>query len=133
MMYVVRSGQAGTGFLRDSRPSGSQLACPLANVRTLAEIQADSMAPTSFATVMLATRDWALLLALVSLRCGVVIVAERTYVGIGWRSVRRAARCAACLFAMALLAHWHYDRFGRSRADDPVMAARSTASAPWIR
>jgi ABC-type antimicrobial peptide transport system permease subunit len=53
---------------------------PLANVRTLAEIQADSMAPTSFATVMLTmAASVALVLALVGVYSVVShIAAERT-------------------------------------------------------
>jgi ABC-type antimicrobial peptide transport system permease subunit len=54
---------------------------PLANVKTLADIEADSMAQTSFAMVMLAiAATVALLLALVGIY-GVVsyIAAERTY------------------------------------------------------
>jgi putative ABC transport system permease protein len=84
MMYVVRSERAGTtSFLRELQQAvwSVNARVPLANVRTLAEIQADSMAPTSFATVMLAiAATVALLLALVGVY-GVVsyIVAERTY------------------------------------------------------
>jgi hypothetical protein len=84
MMYVVRSGRAGTAsFLRELQQAvwSVNARVPLANVRTLAEIQADSMAPTSFATVMLAiAATVALLLALVGVY-GVVsyIVTERTY------------------------------------------------------
>jgi len=84
VMYVVRSGRAGTAnFLRELQQAvwSVNARVPLANVRTLAEIQADSMAPTSFATVMLAiAATVALLLALVGVY-GVVsyIVAERTY------------------------------------------------------
>jgi putative ABC transport system permease protein len=84
MMYVVRSGRAGTAtFLHELQHAvwSVNARVPLANVRTLAEIQADSMAPTSFATVMLAiAATVALLLALVGVY-GVVsyIVAERTY------------------------------------------------------
>jgi predicted permease len=84
MMYVVRSGRAGTAnFLRELQQAvwSVNARVPLANVRTLAEIQAGSMAPTSFATVMLAiAATVALLLALVGVY-GVVsyIVAERTY------------------------------------------------------
>ena len=69
MMYVVRSGRAGTaGFVRELQQAvwSVNAVVPLANARTLADIQADSMAPTSFATVMLTVgASVALLLALV--------------------------------------------------------------------
>jgi predicted permease len=83
MMYVVRSGRAGTAsFLRELQQAvwSVNARVPLANVRTLAEIQADSMAPTSFATVMLTiAAGVALLLALVGVYSVVShIAAERT-------------------------------------------------------
>jgi putative ABC transport system permease protein len=83
MMYVVRSGRAGTAsFLRELQQAvwSVNARVPLANVRTLAEIQADSMAPTSFATVMLTiAASLALLLALVGVYSVVShIAAERT-------------------------------------------------------
>jgi hypothetical protein len=83
MMYVVRSGRAGTAnFLRELQQAvwSVNARVPLANVRTLAEIQADSMAPTSFATVMLTiAASVALLLALVGVYSVVShIGAERT-------------------------------------------------------
>jgi predicted permease len=83
MMYVVRSGRAGTAsFLRELQQAvwSVNARVPLANVRTLAEIQADSMAPTSFATVMLTiAASVALLLALVGVYSVVShIAAERT-------------------------------------------------------
>jgi len=83
MLYVVRSGRAGTaGFLRELQQAvwSVNTRVPLANVRTLAEIQADSMAPTSFATVMLTiAASVALLLALVGVYSVVShIAAERT-------------------------------------------------------
>jgi predicted permease len=83
MMYVVRAGRAGTAsFRRELQQAvwSVNARVPLASVRTLAEIQAASMAPTSFATVMLAiAATVALLLAVVGVY-GVVsyIVAERT-------------------------------------------------------
>jgi putative ABC transport system permease protein len=84
MMYVVRSGRAGTAnFLRELQQAvwSVNAGVPLANVRTLAEIQADSMAPTSFATVMLTiAASVALLLALVGVYSVVShIAAERTH------------------------------------------------------
>jgi putative ABC transport system permease protein len=84
MMYVVRSGRAGTAnFLRELQQAvwSVNARVPLANVRTLAEIQADSMAPTSFATVMLTiAASVALLLALVGVYSVVShIAAERTH------------------------------------------------------
>jgi predicted permease len=83
MLYVVRSERAGTAvFLRELQQAvwSVNARVPLANVRTLAEIQADSMAPTSFATVMLViAASVALLLALVGVYSVVShIAAERT-------------------------------------------------------
>ena len=83
MMCVVRSGRAGTAsFLRELQQAvwSVNARVPLANVRTLAEIQADSMAPTSFATVMLTiAASVALLLALVGVYSVVSqVAAERT-------------------------------------------------------
>jgi predicted permease len=83
MMYVVRSGRAGTaGFLPELRQAvwSVNARVPLANVRTLAEIQAASMAPTSFATVMLMiAAGVALLLALAGVYSVVShVAAERT-------------------------------------------------------
>jgi predicted permease len=83
VMYVVRSGRAGTaGLLRELQQAvwSVNARVPLANVRTLADIQADSMAPTSFATVMLTiAASVALLLALVGVYSVVShIAAERT-------------------------------------------------------
>jgi putative ABC transport system permease protein len=84
MMYVVRSGRAGTaGFLRELQQAvwSVNARVPLANVRTLAEIQAGSMAPTSFATAMLTiAASVALLLALVGVYSVVShFAAERTH------------------------------------------------------
>jgi predicted permease len=84
MMFVVRSERAGTAsFLRELQQAvwSVNARVPLANVRTLAEIQADSMAPTSFATVMLTiAATVALLLALVGVYSVVShIAAERTH------------------------------------------------------
>jgi ABC-type antimicrobial peptide transport system permease subunit len=68
-MFVVRSARAGTaGFVRELQQAVWSVnpRVPLANVRTLADIQAVSMAPTAFATIMLAiAAGVALLLALV--------------------------------------------------------------------
>ncbi len=81
--YVVRSDRAGTpGFLRELQQAVWSVNPnrPLANVRTVDEIQAGSMAQTSFAMVMLAiAAGVALLLAVVG-TYGVVshIAAERT-------------------------------------------------------
>jgi putative ABC transport system permease protein len=83
VMYVVRSARAGApGFLRELQQAvwSVNSSVPLANVRTLDEIQSDSMAQTSFAMVMLTVAaSVALLLALVGVY-GVVsyIAAERT-------------------------------------------------------
>ena len=83
MAYVVRSPRVGGPGLRELQQAvwsvNSNL--PLATVRTLDDIEADSMAPTSFAMVMLAiAASVALLLALVGVY-GVVsyVAAERTY------------------------------------------------------
>ena len=84
MTFVVRSDRVGVpGFLRELQQAvwsiNSNL--PLARVQTLNEIQAQSMAQTSFAMVMLAIgASVALLLALVGVY-GVVsyIAAERTF------------------------------------------------------
>ena len=83
MAYAVRSNRVGApGFLRELQQAVWSVNpnLPLANVRTLDEIQAQSMAQTSFAMVMLAiAASGALLLALVGIY-GVVsyIVTERT-------------------------------------------------------
>jgi hypothetical protein len=83
LMFMVRSSRTGTaGFVRELQQAvwSVNARVPLANVRTLAEIYADSMAPTSFATVMLLiAAGVALLLALVGVYSVVShIVAERT-------------------------------------------------------
>jgi predicted permease len=82
MNFLVRSPRVGTlpflGELREAVRSVKKV--PLADVRTLEDLQAASMAQTSFATVMLAiAASISLLLALVGIY-GVVsyIVAERT-------------------------------------------------------
>jgi putative ABC transport system permease protein len=82
--YVVRSDRVGEpGFLRELQQAVWSMNpnLPLGRVQTLHEIQAHSMAQTSFAMVMLAiAASVALLLALVGV-FGVVsyIAAERTY------------------------------------------------------
>lgn len=84
LTYVVRSARVGTpGFLRELQQAVWSVnpSVPLGNVRTLEDIVARSMAPTSFAMVMLAiAAGVALLLALVGLY-GVVSYAatERTH------------------------------------------------------
>jgi predicted permease len=84
MTYVVRSTRVGTpGFLRELQQAVWSVSpnVPLGNVRTLDDILARSIAPTSFAMVMLAiAASVALLLALVGLY-GVVSYAatERTH------------------------------------------------------
>jgi putative ABC transport system permease protein len=84
MAYVVRSARVGApGFLRELQQAvwSTNPNLPLGKVQTLDEIQAHSMAQTSFALVMLAiAASVALLLALVGV-FGVVsyIAAERTY------------------------------------------------------
>jgi putative ABC transport system permease protein len=84
MAFVVRSSRVGTpGFLRELQQAVWSINpnLPLGNAQTLDEIQAHSMAQTSFAMVMLAiAASGALLLALVGIY-GVVsyIAAERTF------------------------------------------------------
>lgn len=84
MAYLVRSDRVGApGFLRELQQAVWSINPnpPLGKVQTLNEIQAHSMAQTSFAMVMLAiAASVALLLALVGVY-GVVsyIAAERTY------------------------------------------------------
>src|SRR5262249_42588937 len=69
LTFMVRAGRAGTpGLLREVQQAVWSVnpSLPLAHVRTLDEIQADSMAQTSFATVMLMiATSVAVLLALV--------------------------------------------------------------------
>jgi predicted permease len=83
MAYAVRSTRVGApGFLREIQQAVWSVSpsLPLANVQTLDEIQADSMAQTSFAMVMLAiAASLALLLGLVGIY-GVIayIAAQRT-------------------------------------------------------
>ncbi len=83
LAYVVRSDRVGDpGFLRELQQAVWSVnpSLPLANVRTLDEIQANSMAQTSFAMVMLAiAASLALLLALIGIY-GVVsyVAAQRT-------------------------------------------------------
>jgi ABC-type antimicrobial peptide transport system permease subunit len=83
MAYVVRSAQVGApGFLRELQQAVWSVNpnLPLADVRTLSEIQSDSMAQTSFAMVMLAiAASVALLLGVVGIY-GVIryVAAQRT-------------------------------------------------------
>ena len=56
MTYAIRSSRVGApGFLRELQQAVGSVSprLPIVNVRTLGEIQADSMAQTSFTTVML--------------------------------------------------------------------------------
>jgi predicted permease len=84
MAFVVRSVRVGTpGFLRELQQAVWSVNgnVPLANIRTLDDVQADSMAQTSFAMVILAiAASGALLLAMMGIY-GVVsyIAAERTH------------------------------------------------------
>jgi predicted permease len=84
MAYVVRSDRVGgSGFLRELQQAVRSVNrnLPLASVQTLDEIQADSMAQTSFAMVMVAiAASVAFALALVGIS-GVVsyIATERTH------------------------------------------------------
>jgi predicted permease len=101
MIYVIRSSRVGTpGFVRELQQAVWSVNpnVPFANMRTMTEIQAASMAQTSFASVMLAVAAGvALLLALVGVY-GMVshIAAERTHevgirmaLGAQGRDVRR--------------------------------------------
>ena len=71
MAYAVRSTRVGVpGFVRELQQAVWSVNpnLPLANVRTLDEIQADSMARTSFAMVILAiAASVALLLGVVEI------------------------------------------------------------------
>jgi len=83
MAYVVRSDRVGSpGFLRELQQAVWSVNpnLPLASVRTLDEIQSDSMAQTSFALIMLAiAATVALLLSVVGIY-GVIayVAAQRT-------------------------------------------------------
>lgn len=83
VMFEVRSPRAGTpAFLRELQQAVWSVnpRLPLANVRTLADIQARSMAPTSFAAAMvISAATVALALALVGIYSVVsYVAAERT-------------------------------------------------------
>jgi len=100
---------------------------PLGKAQTLNEIQAHSMAQTSFAMVMAGHRGERRTPARSggSLRRGVVLAAERTTKsGSAWRSVRKAAMCAVSSSAWARAGPDRYpagDR--RGHALTPVMSA----------
>ena len=80
MAYAVRSSRVGSpGFVRELQQAvwSVNAHLPLANVLTLQEIQADSMAQTSFAMVMLAiAATVALLLGLVGIYGVIAYVAS---------------------------------------------------------
>jgi ABC-type antimicrobial peptide transport system permease subunit len=89
MAYVVRSDRVGSpGFLRELQQAVWSINpnLPLATVRTLDEIQADSMAQTSFALVMLAIASTvALLLGSVGIYGMIAYVATQRTREIGIR------------------------------------------------
>jgi putative ABC transport system permease protein len=89
MAFVVRSNRTGSpGFLRELQQAVWSVNpnLPLASVRTLDEIQADSMAQTSFALVMLAiAAAVALLLGIVGIYGVIVCIATQRTREIGIR------------------------------------------------
>ena len=102
MAYAVRSNRVGTpGFLRELEQAVWSVnpTLPLASVQTLEEIQARSMAQTSFALVMLAiAASVALLIGVVGIY-GVIAYRRRSgraRLACAWRSARRSATCGGC-------------------------------------
>jgi predicted permease len=89
MKFLVRSDRVGTpGFVRELQQSVWSVKphLPLASIRTLGEIQAQSMAPTSFAMTMLAiAAGVAVLLGVVGLYGVVRYIAEQRTREVGIR------------------------------------------------
>ena len=100
--YAVRSTRAGDArFLREVQQAVWSVNpnLPLAAVQTLEEIQAHSMAQTSFAMVMLGiAASVALLLGIVGIYGAIAYIATsaRAKLASASRSARRSATCGSC-------------------------------------